>query len=106
MYMNCATVTISGGSKRDISDRAAPFSSRPDIFQANLGNGCTTVEGKEGIFPNPGPDVVDKQTGSNDGSLSGNCGASSGGSSGGSDPSPSPPAPAPASSSPAPAAPA
>lgn len=88
IYMNCATVTIGGSSsKRAVGGgavkRGVAFSARPDLLQANLGNGCTTVEGKEVVYPNPGPDVVDKQTGDNSGSLTGSCasGSSSSGSS-------------------------
>lgn len=54
MYMNCAAVTIGAGKKRDAS---TPFSSRPDIFVANVGNGVCTYEGKDVQLPNPGPDV-------------------------------------------------
>ncbi|KAK4069862.1 CAZyme family AA11 [Trichoderma aggressivum f. europaeum] len=54
MYMNCAVVTIGAGKKRDAS---IPFSSRPDIFVANVGNDVCTWEGKDVQFPNPGPEV-------------------------------------------------
>jgi hypothetical protein len=49
MYMNCAPVTItgSGGSK-------SAFNSLPDMFKANIGNGCSTVPNKDVDFPNPG----------------------------------------------------
>lgn len=30
----------------------------PDIFIANVGNGCSTVEGKHTVFENPGDNVV------------------------------------------------
>ncbi|CAG7561485.1 unnamed protein product [Fusarium equiseti] len=52
MYMNCAAVTIKGGSKR-----ASAMSNRPEMFVANVGNGCTTEEASDLEFPNPGPDV-------------------------------------------------
>jgi hypothetical protein len=52
-YANCAVVKVVGGS----SSEAVSISSRPDPFIANIGNGCTTVESKSVIFPNPGPDV-------------------------------------------------
>lgn len=79
MYMNCAAVTITGSagrkrrigeyaepaSKRDIAygdgtvaKRATPFSARPANFIANVGNGCSTLQNKDLLFPNPGPDVV------------------------------------------------
>ncbi|KAL1972778.1 hypothetical protein VTN31DRAFT_6320 [Thermomyces dupontii] len=64
MYMNCAWVTIKGGSQkrshpRHIVRRQESFSSRPPIFIANVngpGN-CSTIEGEEVKFPLPGPDV-------------------------------------------------
>jgi hypothetical protein len=74
MYMNCAMVTIKGGSQarrhaRDmspaISRRAGGFDSLPALFVANV-NGpgqCKTIEGQEVNFPLPGPSV--------EGSLSG-----------------------------------
>ncbi|KAL9101947.1 MAG: hypothetical protein Q9187_009182, partial [Circinaria calcarea] len=66
MYMNCAPVTVTGGSgKRDtprveatelsgLSKRASSF---PPMFVANIGNGCKTIEGKDTIFPEPGASV-------------------------------------------------
>ncbi|GFF24358.1 hypothetical protein IFM58399_00638.1, partial [Aspergillus lentulus] len=74
MYMNCAMVTVKGGSQarqhaRDLSPafsrRAGGFDSLPPLFEANI-NGpgkCKTVEGQEVNFPLPGPSV--------EGSLSG-----------------------------------
>jgi len=35
-----------------------PFTHRPEIFTANIGNGCRTVDSKNVLFPNPGPDVT------------------------------------------------
>ncbi|KAJ4271407.1 hypothetical protein NW762_000109 [Fusarium torreyae] len=52
MYMNCAAVKIGGGSKR-----ASAMSNRPEMFVANVGNGCTTEESSDLEFPDPGPDV-------------------------------------------------
>jgi len=49
--MNCAAVTISGGGSKGLSDL-------PEIFQANLGNGCETVPNKDLLFPTPGNDVA------------------------------------------------
>ncbi|KAK0099316.1 hypothetical protein ONS95_006324 [Cadophora gregata] len=75
MYMNCFAVDIQKGSG---GSSAAPFSSRPNLFVANIGtNTCQVLAGKQASFPNPGPDVTG--TGDAD-SLSGECGASSGGS--------------------------
>lgn len=53
MYMNCAAVTIQPGSGPGPS-----FASRPELFVANVKNGCTTVENGDVLFPNPGPVVV------------------------------------------------
>ncbi|OAX80583.1 hypothetical protein ACJ72_05083 [Emergomyces africanus] len=52
MYMNCAYVTISGGSGNG-------FDSLPEIFKANVAaqTPCNTEEGKDVVFPNPGPVV-------------------------------------------------
>ena len=62
MYMNCAVVTISdGGSRRRSRTEATsqvPFNRRPDMFVANIGNGCFTAEGTDVDFPEPGPDVT------------------------------------------------
>ncbi|KAG7294414.1 hypothetical protein NEMBOFW57_004485 [Staphylotrichum longicolle] len=82
-YMNCAPVTIGGGgAKREVEEpkveerATAAFSSRPQIFLANIGNGCSTSEGTDVDFPNPGPDVV--RSGSNFGKPIGSCGAGAG----------------------------
>lgn len=74
-YMNCAAVTLTGGSaKREATDkRAAAFSSRPQIFVANIGNGCTVAEGGDVNYPNPGPDVVNNSD--NPEAPSGSCGS-------------------------------
>ncbi|QUC22716.1 uncharacterized protein UV8b_06957 [Ustilaginoidea virens] len=107
MYMNCAplTVTGSGGSSSFLN-------TLPDMFVANVNNGCTTVEGSDVIFPNPGKDVdsfggaaMDAFKGAR---FTGNCqkpaaggggggsgsgsGSGSGGGSGGGSPPASPPA--------------
>ncbi|KAG6004172.1 hypothetical protein E4U21_001352 [Claviceps maximensis] len=52
MYMNCAPVSItgSGGSQSFLN-------SLPDMFVANVGNGCETVENFDVVFPDPGKDV-------------------------------------------------
>ena len=75
IYMSCASVDVSAGSG---SAPSTAYASRPDLFVANLGNGCTTVEGKEVQFPNPGPsaDVTDKYSVADDsGSFTGTCAA-------------------------------
>ncbi|KAL6855262.1 hypothetical protein ACO1O0_006401 [Amphichorda felina] len=58
MYMNCASVTIGSSVQQTKRAPSDPFSSRPDMFVANVGNGCTTTETKDVEFPNPGPDVT------------------------------------------------
>ncbi|KAJ6131975.1 hypothetical protein N7471_007190 [Penicillium samsonianum] len=54
MYMNCAPITVSGGSSKrspdELEKRAASF---PPMFVANV-NGCTTQEGVDIRFPQPG----------------------------------------------------
>ncbi|KAB8302453.1 hypothetical protein EYC80_005862 [Monilinia laxa] len=85
-YMSCASVTIEGGSKaRDAP--AVAFSSRPDLFLINLGNGCTSVESTAVNYPDPGPDADVTRSTSDSGSFVGTCGpvngvASSGSTSG------------------------
>lgn len=49
MYMNCAAVTITGTGGNGLS-------SYPDMFVADVGNGCSTPEG-DIVFPNPGKNV-------------------------------------------------
>lgn len=56
MYMNCAVVTISGG-RRFARNTITPRAVGPPLFQANIGNGCTTAAGTDVIFPDPGNDV-------------------------------------------------
>lgn len=74
MYMNCAHVTISSAKSADTREIGAeeeeegaqvekraptdPFASRPNMFVANVGNGCSTLETYDVVFPNPGPDVT------------------------------------------------
>ncbi len=50
MYMNCAAVTITGTGTSTLNDR-------PEIFKANIGNGCSTTELTDVEFPDPGPDL-------------------------------------------------
>ncbi|KAI0973078.1 hypothetical protein F4678DRAFT_38350 [Xylaria arbuscula] len=60
-YMSCAIVNIkSGGAKRAIASnekRAVAFADRPQVFQANIGGTYCTKEGRDTVFPEPGPDV-------------------------------------------------
>ncbi|KXX73640.1 hypothetical protein MMYC01_208828 [Madurella mycetomatis] len=80
MYMNCAVVDIIGRSGGNVE--SVPFASRPSVFKANLGNGCTTVESKDLKFPRPGPDV---DSNGNVVPPVGNCGAAASPSTGGDD---------------------
>lgn len=48
--MNCAAVTITGGG--------AGLAAYPEIFKANIGNGCIVPAGTNVDFPNPGKDVA------------------------------------------------
>jgi hypothetical protein len=88
MYMNCAHVTIGGGRTNELGDVEVdadfnatiaergpndPFASRPKMFVANVGNGCSTVETFDVEFPNPGPDVSNES--SKTGAPVGSCGA-------------------------------
>ena len=56
--MNCAAVTITGGG--------SGLSSYPDVFTANIGNDCRTLEGKDVLFPNPGPSILNVSSNSLD----------------------------------------
>lgn len=57
MYMNCAPITVtSGSSKRDIPAVEKRTANYPPMFVANI-NGCTTKEGVDIRFPQPGPNV-------------------------------------------------
>ncbi|KAI5783682.1 putative extracellular protein, partial [Geopyxis carbonaria] len=53
MYMNCAVVTIKGGSTRVKRALAGP-----QMFVANVGNGCSVAEGTDVEFPDPGTEVT------------------------------------------------
>lgn len=76
MYMNCAVINVQDGAgKKKRRGSSQSLTSRPAMFVANVGNGCTTVEGKDTIFPDPGPDVdMDSK---NTSPPVGNCGPSS-----------------------------
>lgn len=111
MYMNCASVTIGGGQQRrdgevytNSTRRGVDFNSAPNLFAANIGNGCGTEEGGDVDFPNPGSAVV-RRGGFSPRAPIGNC-AGGGGSSGPSKPEPSSePVPSPSASSPSGSAP-
>ena len=92
MYMNCAAITIAGSGTSTLNNL-------PDMFVANVNNGCTTKEGNDVEFPNPGADVERSpaNNGAPTGAPVGNCPAGTG--------APAP-APAPAPQDPGRAAPA
>lgn len=73
MYMNCAPVTIAANNKRGVATTA--FSTRPQIFVANIGNGCKTDENFDVQYPQPGPNVVEA-SGAPVKGPEGSCGAS------------------------------
>jgi hypothetical protein len=86
MYQNCAPVTLSGGSsKRDvITERDTTFyNSLPDMFVANIGNGCGTADSLDVVFPNPGTAVEfdGGSTATATAAPTGSCQAATGGSS-------------------------
>ncbi|RPB05492.1 hypothetical protein L873DRAFT_1663248 [Choiromyces venosus 120613-1] len=86
MYMNCAVVTISGGKKlRSIPSEGlvTPRASGSSIFLANIGNGCTTVGGKDVAFPNPGSQVEYGGVQANRAEPQGSCGSGPGSMGGG-----------------------
>ncbi|ROV92623.1 hypothetical protein VPNG_09889 [Cytospora leucostoma] len=60
MYMNCALVELTGTSGSQSS-----YDALPDMFTANIGNGCATVNDKDVTFPDPG-EVVQKLNGATD----------------------------------------
>lgn len=94
-YQSCAVVSVSGGGGGDggsgggaKSRRAdsASFDSRPEMFVANIVDGCSVAEGTDVMFPDPGPDVKKNTEGTPP--TGDDCGASapeggSGGDSGG-----------------------
>ncbi|KAI8191504.1 hypothetical protein K4K51_011821 [Colletotrichum sp. SAR 10_75] len=52
MYMNCGPVTITGSAGSQ-----SAYEALPDMFTANIGNDCATLESKDVQFPNPGTSV-------------------------------------------------
>jgi len=78
MYMNCAAVTIAGAGTSTLNDK-------PDMFVANVNNGCGTAEGTDVEFPNPGTDVARDTAFNGAGTAppTGNCAAGTGGGGGG-----------------------
>lgn len=76
MYMNCAPVQIGGGAaKREVAKISKKRQSGlPVMFTANIGNGCSTNEGSDVTFPDPGSNVV-KGSKATPGDPVGSCGA-------------------------------
>ena len=74
--MNCAPINILGANaKRSAATQfesrlaskiaarqESSLSSLPDMFKANIGNGCSTLEGTDVEFPSPGASLELKQT--------------------------------------------
>ncbi|KXT09539.1 hypothetical protein AC579_3038 [Pseudocercospora musae] len=83
MYMNCAPITVTGGADND-----DVLNTLPDMFVANIGNGCNTVEGEDLVFPDPGK-FVQKAGSALGTSLRGTCQKAAASSGGGSGASPS-----------------
>lgn len=67
MYMNCAPAKLTGGSGNDkelsangtqmVRRDTATFDALPDMFVANIGNGCTTKDSTDLKFEDPGESV-------------------------------------------------
>ncbi|KAH6620096.1 hypothetical protein C7974DRAFT_398893 [Boeremia exigua] len=70
LYMNCAPIEVTGGA----SDTTA-FDALPDMFKANIGEGCTSPQNFATEFPDAGSNV--QMGGTNDlKTPTGSCGAS------------------------------
>lgn len=69
LYMNCAPIEVSGGA----SDESA-FKELPDMFVANIGEGCTTAQNFATKFPDAGQ-VVQMGTTNDQEPPTGSCGA-------------------------------
>ena len=72
MYMNCAAVSITGSGGSD-----GFLDTLPDMFVANVGNGCGTEHGTDVKFPNPGK-ALERLNGATEAfaAPTGSCGAS------------------------------
>ncbi|KAI1004321.1 hypothetical protein K3495_g3885 [Podosphaera aphanis] len=67
MYMNCAPIKLTGGSGTEQASSTngtqmpkldmAAFEALPDMFVANIGNGCTTKDSTDLKFEDPGESV-------------------------------------------------
>ncbi|KAI4670052.1 uncharacterized protein J4E79_000332 [Alternaria viburni] len=52
LYMNCAPIEVTGGASDD-----SAFNELPDMFVANINEGCTSPQNFATKFPNPGSNV-------------------------------------------------
>jgi hypothetical protein len=101
MYMNCAPITVSGGS-----DDKAAFEALPDMAIANIGgDSCTTKEGSDYTFENPGQYKISAGKGPFADLCSGATSTPGGGGGGADTGSPAPPPPGAPVSSQAPVSP-
>jgi hypothetical protein len=80
MYMNCGPATITGTGSADT------YNALPDMMVANIGGSCSTSEGVDIQFPNPGSSLEKNDKGAY-GPPNGDCGSK-----GTSPPPPPPPA--------------
>jgi hypothetical protein len=111
MYMNCARVTVEGATppgrhrRAQIASRQGGFSSLPDMFTCNIGQGCKTTEGEAVDFAEPGTDAIKGGAGgagAGSGSGSGSGAGSGAGAGAGGSGAPTPAAPGSPSSASAP----
>jgi hypothetical protein len=63
MYMNCARITVEGSTpgrhrRAQLAGRETALATLPDMFACNIGNGCTTKENQNVVFPEPGSNLV------------------------------------------------
>ncbi|KAF1941564.1 hypothetical protein EJ02DRAFT_455082 [Clathrospora elynae] len=91
LYMNCAPIEVTGGA----SDQSA-FKQLPDMFVANIGEGCTSPQNFATKFPNPGQ-VVEMGTTNDQKDPTGSCGATGSAPADPSSPAGGSPSPAPSS---------